>query len=213
MSFDAQGQEESAGVESAGVLVDIEEQGEEEERGGVSFWNTTGHGNTNVMDVEEGEDDDEFGDWEEEEEEEEEVEQIENEQQVAEPLACVDHVAADEVVSRAHVPTAINTTSGDVPCMDEATTRIIPPSDGNGNGKASLEQQQGASAYMDLVFHSKPVTSREYGDCVRRELGPWRNDGNEMVMGSPRRLRDLEDEFQGLLKKRDAPVLGGGNIA
>jgi hypothetical protein len=216
MSFEDahHGQKES----TEDLLVDIEEQVGEERRGNISFLDKISLGSThNVMDSkeeeeEEEEGDDEFGDWE------DEVEEIDEEQEEeeVEPLACVDLVDDGEVVSRGitttDIPngTASDTCHSDVPCIDAATTRVMVPSDGHGN--ASLEQQQGTSVYVDMVFQdSKTVTSREYGDCVRRELGPWRTDGDDVVMESQRRFRDVEVEFLGLLKKREKPPLVGGD--
>ena len=211
MSFEDahDGQKES----TEDLLVDIEEQVGEERKGDVSFLDKISLGSShNVMDVKEEEGDDEFGDWE------DEVGEMdkEQEQEVVEPLACVDLVDDGEVVSKGITTTDIpngttyDTCHGDVPSIDAAMTRVGMPSDGHGN--ASLEQQQGTSMYMDMVFQdSKTVTSREYGDCVRRELGPWRTDGNDVVMESQMRFRDVEVEFPGLLKKREKPPLVGGS--
>jgi hypothetical protein len=211
MSFEDahDGQKES----TEDLLVDIEEQVGEERKGDVSFLDKISLGSShNVMDVKEEEGDDEFGDWE------DEVGEMdkEQEQEVVEPLACVDLVDDGEVVSKGITTTDIpngttyDTCHGDVPSIDAAMTRVGMPSDGHGN--ASLEQQQGTSMYMDMVFQdSKTVTSREYGDCVRRELGPWRTDGNDVVMESQMRFRDVEVEFPGLLKKWEKPPLVGGS--
>jgi hypothetical protein len=149
-------------------------------------------------------DDDEFGDWEEEEEEEdadadqEELEQQQQQQQQG-PLSSLGLNTDDpETMKLVLITDAADGDTGAevVQCMDGT----MVPSDG-------VDQSSGASMYMDMVFAPKPVSPREFDACVRRDLEGWRCDSNGVE--SPRRFSDVESEFQGLFKKRDAPVVAG----